>query len=422
MLSQLVESPPFMDHPIDRQKNRLLGTLITGIGIITVVSIAVLIITDVIGFMVHPPSLYWAVFMFCFSLIGILLLNKHGKTIIAGLTLIIVLVFAITFADDVEKAIEGSTSLFYVIPIMLACYFLRPVSGFVVAGGVSVLHLYIWFFTDVQESFTPFGMIAFFAIALISWLAANSNEKLLYGQHEANKRLKELDQLKSKFVSDVSHELRTPLNNIHIHIELLAHADFSDEERDHYIQNALNETERLSNQVVDILDLSRIESGVETNSFSVLDANDVVQRAIEEVLLQARRKGLVIDFRGEQSPCFVRGSKSDLHKVFRNLLINAVRHSHDGSILVRVNCKRDIACIEIKDQGTGIDPKDLPHIFDRFYRGQGVRQSTQHGMGLGLAIANESVKQHGGDIGVTSQPGKGSTFRVNLPVFVQEPA
>jgi signal transduction histidine kinase len=115
----------------------------------------------------------------------------------------------------------------------------------------------------------------------------------------------------------------------------------------------------------------------------------------------------------------VRGEENQLARVITNLVSNAIRYTFVGEVCVRTFTSNHRVCLEVKDTGIGIDAEDKPHLFERFYRGQRVRQSKIHGTGLGLAIVKEIVDLHEGWVTVQSEVGKGSTFQVWLPVYGQ---
>lgn len=234
---------------------------------------------------------------------------------------------------------------------------------------------------------------------------------------EAYKRLKELDRLKSKFVSDVSHELRTPVANIKLYLHLLERGKV--ENRSHHMDVLNDQCDRLVQLVEDILSLSRLELGKQGESeFTSVDLNAVIEQAMAAHRPQAEAAGLELVFeRGEGLPP-VQSERNQLAQVVTNLVINAINYTPAGQVLVTTGLDRERkqVCLEVQDTGTGIKSEDMPYIFDRFYRGKDVGSSTIPGTGLGLAIVKEIVALHGGSIDVESQEGEGSTFRVWLPL------
>ena len=231
----------------------------------------------------------------------------------------------------------------------------------------------------------------------------------------ANERLTELDRLKSKFVSDVSHELRTPIANLKLHVELLEHGRA--EKHSHYLSVVKQQSRRLGQLVDDILNLSRLEMGRERAAFGPVDLNFVVEQIVAAHQPRADSTGLALSFEPLPSLQAVRGEVNQLAQVVTNLVINALNYTPEGNVRVSTCQAADEACLQVEDTGIGIDPEDLPNIFDRFYRGRGSQRSETPGTGLGLAIVKEIIDLHDGRIEVNSQVKQGTTFKVWLPLF-----
>jgi signal transduction histidine kinase len=237
---------------------------------------------------------------------------------------------------------------------------------------------------------------------------------------EANERLKELDELKSKFVFDASHELRSPLTSIKGYGDLLvrgAVGTLSEEQRK-FLEIMSGNTERLIALINDLLDVSRIEAGLGEQQFQPVDLNAVASQVVNAHKPQARAAGLtLITENGDHLPP-VQGNHNQLVQVVTNLVANALNYTPAGMVRVRTRLDdgRDQLCLEVEDTGMGIPEEELPRIFERFYRSTGARDSGIQGTGLGLAIVQEIVTLHGGEIEVNSVVGQGSTFRIWLPV------
>jgi len=232
---------------------------------------------------------------------------------------------------------------------------------------------------------------------------------------EANERLKELDQLKSKFVSNVSHELRTPVANLNLYVSLLGRG--SPDRHDHYLTVLKEQAARLSTLIEDILDLTRLERGKATTVFASVDLNALVEGVMVAHRPWAEGAGLALTCQTAPSLPAVRGDRSQLTQVITNLVANALNYTPAGAVQVstRMDEARQMACLEVCDTGIGIEPEDVLHLFDRFYRGKRVSQLSIPGTGLGLAIVKEILDLHGGEIAVASRVAEGSTFTVWLP-------
>ncbi len=226
---------------------------------------------------------------------------------------------------------------------------------------------------------------------------------------------KELDHLKDMFVSDVSHELRTPTTNIRLYLELLE--DAPPEKTPKYLSVIKEQSQLLTKLVEDILDLSRLAMAKARKiEFEKMDLNLLAEQVVTAHLPLADATGLDLIF----EPCpdlpTIQGDQIQMSRVITNLVSNAVRYTQKGNVSVRTYKSDSQVCLAVHDTGIGIESGDLPHIFERFYRGQGVRQSKIHGTGLGLSIVKEIVELHDGSIEVNSEFGKGSTFKIMLPI------
>lgn len=230
---------------------------------------------------------------------------------------------------------------------------------------------------------------------------------------EANEQLQQLDRLKSKFVSDVSHELRTPITNLTMYLDLLERGRA--DRREHYMAVLQKETARIRQLVEDILDLSRLDANRERGMlFSAVDLNQIVAQVVMAQMPQVNAAGLQLDFAPEDGLPLILGAPQQLSQVATNLLTNAVNYTPDGGIEVKTYQENGQVCLTVRDTGMGIDPADMPHIFERFYRGQRVAQLGVPGTGLGLGIVKEIVDLHGGRVEAVSELGQGSVFRVWL--------
>ena len=231
---------------------------------------------------------------------------------------------------------------------------------------------------------------------------------------EANARLQELDVLKSKFVSDVSHELRTPVTNLGLYLNLLEHGKV--EKREHYLKMLNAQTARLGQLIEDILDLSQLERETAEMIFAPINLNDLIERVALVHQPRAEAANLQLICRLDPDLPLVSADSKRLEQVITNLVANAVNYTAVGQVQIVTWLEDTQACMAISDSGAGIDAHDLPHLFERFYRGERAKQSGIPGTGLGLGIVREIVTRHGGTVVVESQVGRGSTFTVRLPV------
>jgi signal transduction histidine kinase len=237
---------------------------------------------------------------------------------------------------------------------------------------------------------------------------------------EANARLMELDRLKSEFVSNVSHELRTPITNILLYLDLLAQPGRADRVGA-YVGILGNEARRLGKLIEDLLTLSRMERGVLPADVEPHSLDPLVAEVLASHLVRAAAKGIEIVHDPNPSLPVVSVSRAQMSQVFTNLVSNAVAYAPQGGAIHVASEEgkigdRRYAVVRVHNSGAPIDPEDLPHLFERFYRGKNARKSVEPGTGLGLAITKEIIERHDGWIDVDSREGQGTTFSVWLPV------
>ncbi len=233
-------------------------------------------------------------------------------------------------------------------------------------------------------------------------------------------RQKEFDRLKDMFVADVSHELRTPTTNINLYLELM---EFAPKEKwGEYLSILKEQGLLLRGLVEDILDLSRLAIVKEKKSeYSGVNLNLLAEQVITANRPFAETSHIKLSLEADQHLPLVLGDQNQLSRVITNLVSNAIRYTPQGNVWIRTYMRNSDVCLDVEDTGMGIDPDDIPHLFERFYRGKQVRQSKIHGTGLGLAIVKEILEMHEGEISVESMLGKRTKFTVTLPVYVSEP-
>lgn len=238
---------------------------------------------------------------------------------------------------------------------------------------------------------------------------------------EANEQLKSLDKLKSKFVSDVSHELRNPITNLTLYLELLEFAPPGKQTK--YFSTLRNQVRRLSILVEEILTLSRLENNKYQYLYEPVDLNFLIQQVVNVHKPRAQSKQLKLTFTPATPLPPAWGEPNQITQIITNLLDNALNYTSQGHIMVTTALRQAGGTAEIElrvsDSGMGIPPEDLPHIFERFYRGSQVDRDTLIGTGLGLGIVSEIVALHNGRIDVFSTPNQGSTFVIFLPTAAE---
>ncbi|MDR3700920.1 MAG: ATP-binding protein [Candidatus Sulfopaludibacter sp.] len=229
--------------------------------------------------------------------------------------------------------------------------------------------------------------------------------------------MERLERIRKDFVANVSHELRTPLAAVTGYAETLLEGALDDHENGRkFVEIILGKARQLNNIVADLLVLSTLESGKPPlpEPISLRDSIESALRTVEPV---ARNRGVRLVC-GPFDDLNVLGHEIRLEQVFVNLLDNAIKFNRpDGEVRVDVARAPESALVSVRDTGLGIPSRDLPRIFERFYRVDKARSRATGGTGLGLAIVKHAVEQMGGSVSVESRLGQGSIFTVALPPF-----
>ncbi len=229
-------------------------------------------------------------------------------------------------------------------------------------------------------------------------------------------RLEEAFKKERQFVADASHELRTPLAIIQAESSLALEKDRSQAEYRRSLELVSQEIEFMSQIVGKMLLLARSDSGSEPIDFEDVKLKPLLAELAQDLDLLVQDKGLTLEL-GSMDELKVRGDRIKLRQLFLNILDNAVRYTPGGGTITASLARRDgQAVASVSDTGIGIPAEHLPFIFDRFYRVDKARTASDGGTGLGLSIALSVAKMHGGGIEVESEPDKGTTFRVVLPL------
>ncbi len=242
---------------------------------------------------------------------------------------------------------------------------------------------------------------------------------LMAGQLEqAERSRQEMEAARRHLLAAVSHDLRTPLSAIRVMLEAIEDGVVDDVETiERYHRAMQGEVARLSGLIDDLFELSQIEAGVLGLRRERAAVGDLIAETAEAMRAEAERAGvrLCCDVPAALPP--ISADMQKLHRVLGNLLANAVRHTPAGGVVrLSASVHESEIAIVVADSGEGIAPEDLPHVFERFYRGDKSRSRAGGGAGLGLAIARGLVQAHGGRIDVESAPGAGAAFSVHLPL------
>jgi PAS domain S-box-containing protein len=229
-------------------------------------------------------------------------------------------------------------------------------------------------------------------------------------------RFKELDEMKSEFVATVSHDLRSPLTFIRGYATMLPMVGEFNDTQHEYIEKILHGVEQMSELIVDLLDLGRIEAGVGLER-EPCHLGTILVGAVDGMRARAAAEGLTLRLEPAESVAVVAGDAALLRQAVTNLVDNAVKYTPSGGIVtVGLSVRDEQAVIRVADTGIGIAPDDHVRLFEKFYRIRRRDTMGIPGTGLGLAIVKSIVERHGGKVWVDSELDKGSTFYVSLPL------
>ncbi len=230
-------------------------------------------------------------------------------------------------------------------------------------------------------------------------------------------QLKEIDTLKSDFVSTVSHDLRSPLTLMRGYASMLELAGELNDQQKSYIKMIVQGVDNMARLVNNLLDLGRIDFGVglQVESIPVLD---IVERVTSSLQLQATQKKISLGVEIPRDlPNVIEADQALLHQAIYNLVENALKYTPEGGVVtIHLHCTDSSLTFAIQDSGIGIPKSDLPRLFEKFYRGTNREALSKRGTGLGLAIVKSIAERHGGKVWVESELGQGSIFHLQIPL------
>ena len=253
----------------------------------------------------------------------------------------------------------------------------------------------------------------------IAHLADDFN-RMAAALRQATQRERDMEQARRDLIAAVSHDLRTPLASVRALIEAVADGVAADDETEtRYLRSAQNEIGHLGKLVDDLFELAQIDAGVLRLTLERASLHDLISDTLSSFQPHAEQRGvrLVGEVAGDVDPVLMNPPK--LQRVLHNLIANALRHTPtDGTIFLRAEPRGPLVAVEVSDTGEGIPADDLPHIFERSFRGERSRPRPSiegtPGAGLGLTIARGLIEAHGGTISVASESGKGARFCFTL--------
>ena len=226
------------------------------------------------------------------------------------------------------------------------------------------------------------------------------------------------DKMRDQFIDTATHELRTPLSNIKAYAEMLATCDKIELEQQKEFCNIIDsEVTRLARFVDDLLSISSMEVGSLSADRQKVEIARLFEEVLDKIQPTMQKKDIQFEVRLPEKMGVLELDKEKIVAVLVNLLGNAAKYTPSGGhVSLKVKLEEDLLQIAVEDTGVGISPEDLPMVFEKFFRSKDARVQAEAGTGLGLSLAREVVRMHGGDISVESQLDKGSTFLVSIPL------
>ncbi len=248
-------------------------------------------------------------------------------------------------------------------------------------------------------------------------------QKELFEKQLESKRLEELSEMKSDFVSYVSHELRTPLTSIKMFTQLLRSKEAMPRQKgEEYLQIIEGETDRLGRMVTTILDAARIDQGRKEYRLEQVDLGVIGQKVMDCMKYQLDMQQFAVKFRRPARPVYISGDADAVADAIMNLIGNSIKYSGERKWLaVKVSRRPGQAVCSVEDRGLGISAEAIPHIFEKFFREPGPTNRVR-GVGLGLSVVKHVMDAHRGTVTVTSAPGRGTKFLLVFPLFQSTPS
>ncbi len=263
------------------------------------------------------------------------------------------------------------------------------------------------------------SIICVFALFLV--ISAILSKKIADPVVSEHDMLVQVNEMKTTFLSDASHELKTPLAAMSGYAQD-AELDLMNDGEKTTVQNKLrrisSEANRMALMVTQILDATRIEEGRMVLESAPCDLDSLVRKTVETYFAVLNKNHNRLILRIPIDLPKVNADATRLQRVFVNLISNALKHTNNGTVLIKAGADAEQVTVTVRDTGSGISPEDLPHIWERYYKGK----HSETGTGLGLFIVKFIVESHGGTIGVESELGKGTAFTFTLPLAAEHAA
>ncbi|MBN1875951.1 MAG: hypothetical protein JXA33_17135 [Anaerolineae bacterium] len=456
-MARLLDIPAL--DPDDARRRKLLNILLLIIAPFTILILSFALYLDASG--TGTPlgirTLYLASVSTLVGIVLIFLINRYWLGWLASLIFLLLITFAIFLNIEPQLLVKEFLFLF-TIPILMASVILRSWSSFAMASLISFLIIQTEL--KLKNIISLPAILGFFTIAVVSWLSsrtlesalqdlrtinreldqrvadrtrqlatantqlANTNVELANANQQlevAYEQLKELDRLKSRFVSTISHELRTPLSAIHGFAEMVNMGVYGPvtEKQQNALKRIMTNDQKLLSLVNDLLDQARMEAGQLSLHNELFTLPDLIHDVESTIHVLAENKGLYLKVEiDENVPQALLGDSKRLHQIIVNLANNALKFTEQGGITLHFyHSNPDTWGFAVIDTGTGIPAEAQKYIFDPFRQIDSSATREHTGFGLGLAIVKQLVTLMEGEVRLDSSLGQGSTFSVVLPLL-----
>ncbi len=339
--------------------------------------------------------------------------NKPVYFILIGSALTSVLSFLILFFCIYQKSVNSIVFL-AVVPILIGIssfiFFYYLIEKFV-SERLKVLYR-----TIHKEKIAPGIEKTFKLTRQVFEEAENETKVWAEERNQEISVLKEQATFRKEFLGNLAHELKTPLFSIQGYILTLLEGGLEDEKVNRvFLERASTSVDRMVNLIEDLDEITKLESNSIKMDLQDFDLKNLTREIIDSLELKAKEKQINLRFSKDYSTLMVNGDSSKIAQVLSNLINNSINYGHEnGETLVRFHEMDELILVEISDNGPGIAKKDIPRLFERFYRVEKSRTRNEGGSGLGLAIVKHIVESHNQTINVRSTLGIGSTFSFTL--------
>jgi len=232
-------------------------------------------------------------------------------------------------------------------------------------------------------------------------------------------KLKQSDIHRRELIANVSHDLRTPLTTLQGYLETLLRKsnELDEEQKKQYLKNAVKHCQNLAKLIAELFELARLDANETRPKLEAFSLPELIHDTMQKFWLLSSQRNITIQTHFDNSVPFVKADVGLIERVIQNLIENAIRYTPDGGqIDIQLVLSGQSVTVQVRDNGCGIAEKELPMIFDRFYRTEKSRQQSSGGSGLGLAISKRILELHGSHIQAFSKLNEGTVFRFNLPI------